>query len=181
MIEKWKPNGFITTKVINEASEKSGYIDEQLYEYLGITEIESIALFMDGCLPEWMEDHNNKVSDMFKVYEILFHLAANDILVFSEWDSHNKNYGKYFSPAVLCNDTFYYSGGDAEEIDLSEVLHLEDVYNKFGEDGVVAWVSRKRGGLEPLKELQSEQYCKAVEYLKEKPIKVEDVLPDNII
>lgn len=120
------------------------------------------------------------LQNKIKLYEIMFHLAAQDILFFGDWDDINKCHGMYFSPAVLCNDTFYYACGDAESIQLEEVEHLEHIYNTFGEDGVVAWVSKKRGGLSPLKELQSDNYLKAVEYLKDKDVKVENIEMENM-
>lgn len=115
------------------------------------------------------------MKDKLRKYEILFHLAAQDIIHFSTYDSVNENYGKYFTPYVLCNDTFYYASADAEEIDLGEVELLEDVYNKFDECGVVAWCSLKRGEQKPLKELISDKYHDAMIYLKDKTIKVEKI------
>ncbi len=62
---------------------------------------------------------------------------------------------------ILVNDTFYYATSDSESIETEDLLIIHGLWEKFGYDGLVAWVSKKRG-VEPLKEAQTNGYRKAL-------------------
>jgi len=97
-------------------------------------------------------------------YENLFWLAARDIVFFATYDEEEENWTDGWSVAVNCNDTFYYACADAEQIAPGEVDKLKEVFDKFSWSGVTAWCAVKRG-TEPLKQLQTEQYQAAKQYI----------------
>lgn len=81
---------------------------------------------------------------------------------------------------MICGHTFYYSCADLEVIDLSEIELLYYMYRSYSDYGVLAWISKKRGGLLPHDEWLSDTYFEAVEYLKDKDIKIENIKMDNM-
>lgn len=46
---------------------------------------------------------------------------------------------------LLMNDTFHYASADAEEVPYNEWPHVKEVYEKWGEEGLIAWVALRRG------------------------------------
>jgi hypothetical protein len=71
-----------------------------------------------------------------------------------------------FEVSVNCNDTFYYACADAERVDIQDLPKMLEVEEKFGGDGINAFCSLIRGE-DVLKELQSDKYFAAKEYLKD--------------
>ena len=65
---------------------------------------------------------------------------------------------------VLMNDTFYFACADGEDITMEEIPLLYQMWKKFDWYGLVAITSKKRKQL-PLKEVQTEEFQKALEYL----------------
>lgn len=88
-------------------------------------------------------------------HEHLFWLAAQDIVFFFNTEPKDGLFG--WTAAVNCNDTFFYASADAEELAPSEAHKVRDYYDRYGWAGVVAWAAKQRN-MEPLKELQDENY-----------------------
>ena len=65
---------------------------------------------------------------------------------------------------ILMNDTFYFACADGEDITMEEIPLLYQMWKQFDWYGLVAIVSKKRKQL-PLKEVQTEEFQKALEYL----------------
>lgn len=69
----------------------------------------------------------------------------------------------------LCvNDIFYYAA-DAEDVEIKELPLLAEIYDKFGWDGLIAWVAIKRG-MEPLRRKfdKTVEYKSAVKFIEQK-------------
>jgi len=97
-------------------------------------------------------------------YEKILWLAARDVVFFSTYNQEKEDYDGWFHPFILCNDTFGYACADAEEVGEHDVDVLTEVFKKYEWDGVIAFVSKKRG-VEVIKELRTERYKEAMEYL----------------
>lgn len=67
-------------------------------------------------------------------------------------------------PMLLMNDTFMYACSDAEECTPQDFSCIWDLWNQYKWLGLAAWAARHRN-MEPLVELQTEQYKEAVNYL----------------
>jgi len=69
--------------------------------------------------------------------------------------------------SILVNvgDTFAYAYADAEEVDITEVQTVKDIYDRFSWDGVIAWAARKRKET-PIEERITEAYKMAREFLE---------------
>ena len=51
---------------------------------------------------------------------------------------------------VICNDFFGFACADGEDVESqAELEAITDAYAKFGQDGAMAWISLKRGGVNP--------------------------------
>jgi hypothetical protein len=74
-------------------------------------------------------------------------------------------YGNAFTFTLNANDTFGYACADAVEVAIEDIPKLLEVYEKFGNDGINAFMSRVRDGEDVLPELQNDQYRAAVEFL----------------
>ena len=70
-----------------------------------------------------------------------------------------------FNVVINCNDTFHYASADSQEVDIQDLDKLIETYEKFGDSGVHAFLSLIRN-YDCLKELKSDQYFKAKEYLE---------------
>ena len=68
--------------------------------------------------------------------------------------------GEKVTPWVLMNDTFAYSCGDGEDVLPEEFKIVHETWVRYGLDGLIAWVAKKRG-VEPLNELRTENYVRA--------------------
>lgn len=55
------------------------------------------------------------------------------------------------------NDTFYYASADDEEIKISEVLEVYELWKKYSHHGIIAWVAKNRK-IEPIVEWQTPEY-----------------------
>ena len=72
---------------------------------------------------------------------------------------------------LLMNDTFYYASADGEDVSLEELPVVLEIYNKYNENGLTAWVAHKRNE-PPLDPLITKTYLEAKEYLEEKLKKI---------
>jgi hypothetical protein len=79
----------------------------------------------------------------------LMHLAAQDAVFFGGfiYDPDDREF-RVPAPLVLCND-FFAPAADAEELPPGDIDALHDAYVRFGNAGVLAWVSLRREGAEP--------------------------------
>jgi hypothetical protein len=95
----------------------------------------------------------------------IFWLAARDIVFLSMYEEKESSFTNGFSIAINCNDTFYYACSDAEDIAPNKAYIVKLLFDKFGWCGVVAYAALKRGS-DVLKELQTDEYFLAIEYIK---------------
>lgn len=58
---------------------------------------------------------------------------------------------------INMNDTFGYACADSEEISVSELIEVRDIWKKYGHHGLTAWSAVKRN-VDPIDECKSEQY-----------------------
>ncbi|MFM7008392.1 MAG: hypothetical protein ACKO0Z_03550 [Betaproteobacteria bacterium] len=79
----------------------------------------------------------------------LMHLAAQDIVFFGGflYDPDDREF-RVPKPMILCSD-FFAPAADCEEFEPEDIDEIHDAYLRFGEAGVLAWVSLKRGGAAP--------------------------------
>ncbi len=70
------------------------------------------------------------------------------------------------------NDTFYYASADATQVELHDLPKLIEMYDMFGDDGVLAFQAHLRNE-QPLKQLITNGYKKAKAYIKDwKPFEI---------
>lgn len=79
-------------------------------------------------------------------------LLIADVLQINSDDKKIKLY-------LNANDTFYYSTAMGVEVTHNEVYNLAEAHMKYGEDGVLAWMSIKEGML-PLSQLVTPKFKK---------------------
>lgn len=96
--------------------------------------------------------------------DLLFWLAARDIVFFTTCEPELEGWSGGWSAAVSCNDTFAYACADAEFLAPGREAELKALFDKYGWSGVVAWCAKERNQY-PIKEYRSEQYRKALEEL----------------
>jgi len=65
---------------------------------------------------------------------------------------------------LVMNDTFAYACADGETVPDKDLEEVMNAYNKFSHHGLTAWAARRRG-IQPLVELQSDEYHKAMKWL----------------
>ena len=104
---------------------------------------EKLRLFEDAFDKDW--------------FKPLIYLAIND-LIFLRYKNQE------IVILLLCSDTFTYACADCEEIEKENLIEVCEIYDKFGYDGLVAWVAIRRSE-EPIKERQTEEYKEAYEFL----------------
>lgn len=75
---------------------------------------------------------------------------------------HDDEYKIKASPWLIMNDVFY-PAADGEEINVCDLKQLGYLYCYYGYEGLVAWVSIKRGNIKPRTILKG--YNEAKEYL----------------
>lgn len=114
-----------------------------------ILEITKDAIELDG----WYNKLNNIEQDVIKKF-----------ILMDEFQFFFTDDGIKF--CVLVNDTFYYSTADCEEIEPHELTKVRDLYDKYGYNGVIAWVAHKRGE-DILEQLENEKYLTALKELYE--------------
>jgi hypothetical protein len=69
--------------------------------------------------------------------------------------------------AINLNDNFHYASADADTMDVRHAEIVNALYNKYGEDGIIAWASiMYRKGREPLKELNTEAFKQTYKYVE---------------
>jgi len=98
-------------------------------------------------------------------HEMLFWLAARDVIMFTTYDSDINEWTEGWCVAVNCSDTFYYACADAEGLAPGREKEVKEVYEKFDWDGVVAWCALERNAT-PLKQLQTPKYFEAREFIR---------------
>lgn len=67
---------------------------------------------------------------------------------------------------IICSDSFAYACADYEEAEMEEWEKVAILYDKYGYDGVLAWISHKRNE-NPLQKLQTDKFFKAKNELNE--------------
>ena len=100
-------------------------------------------------------------------YEDLLWLAARDYVwftpegegVFLSSPNSPPNHAGWRA-SLNVSDTFAYACADAEELTLSQAHEVRLLCEKYGWDGICAWVARKRG-TEPLLQFRTENYYAA--------------------
>jgi len=91
----------------------------------------------------------------------LYWLAAQDVIWFSAYDEKTRTWpDDHYTPCVMLNDTFTYASADGESLTDDQIDTLIAAYKQYGNDGVIAWASARRGA-EPLPELQTVAYRNA--------------------
>jgi len=90
-------------------------------------------------------------------YEQLVWLASRGIVVLCE-DGGN------WRAMVPCGDVFRHAA-DAEDLDPWRVAEVRGAYGEYGWDGVVAWISERRG-TEPMERFRTPEYLKARAFLE---------------
>jgi len=94
--------------------------------------------------------------------KLLFWLAARDIIFFTTYNGESHDTSAY--PVVFCSDVFCYACADAEELPIDQLPLLKTVFEKFGWNGVVAWVAKQRNE-HPLESYITEEYNNALNYI----------------
>lgn len=108
---------------------------------------------------------SKRVARTIEEYEHLFWLAARDVIFFSEFNEDLSGWDNGWYAVVSCNDMFYYASADATHIAKGEEHEVREMFEKYGWGGVTAWCSVKRNE-EPIKEIQDDNYLRALEELK---------------
>lgn len=93
----------------------------------------------------------------------LMHLASHDAVFFGGflYDPDDREF-RVPPPLVLCND-FFAPAADCEELPPECIDELHDAYVRFGQAGVLAWVSLRRGGSNPWRLKPDSEYQKEFE------------------
>lgn len=116
-------------------------IAERLREFLGITENFKLQEgFRDG----WIEEVQEEIEQVLKAleaevreeYKYLFKLMQYDQAFISGQD--------WREPCLLMNDTFGFATADAEPFEINESKVLWELYEKYGESGLIVWASLRR-------------------------------------
>ena len=102
----------------------------------------------------WKGEVDRKIEKLEKEnarFKKIFWLASKDELFFSTYNG--KDWDDNWHPTLCCND-FFYAAADAEGIPedkhIDETLDLLiELYNKFSSYGPLAWISLRRGGIDP--------------------------------
>lgn len=113
------------------------------------------------------QNYSKRRATTIEEFEHLFWLAAKDVVFFSQYDEDLDSWDNGWHAVVVCNDMFYYASADATVIGRGREHEVREVFEKYGWGGVTAWCSIERNE-EPLKEMQDEQYHKAIQELKNK-------------
>ena len=71
-----------------------------------------------------------------------------------------------FYLTMNANDTFGFATADAVEMNVDDIWMALQVYEKYGQDGVTAFMSKIEGA-EPLKELRTNKYKLAMKHMKD--------------
>jgi hypothetical protein len=101
--------------------------------------------------------------------EMLFWLAAREIVFFGTWEENLGDWTNGWTSAVNVNDTFYYACADAESLEPGRAHEVRAAYERWGYHGVIAWASIKRNQ-DPLARLVTPAYLEAkAELLKLQP------------
>jgi len=112
-----------------------------------------------------MKNLSERKTNTMEEFEHLFWLAARDIVFFSTFNEDLDDWDDGWHAVVVCNDMFCYATADATSIAKGREHEVREIFEKYGWGGVTAWCSIERG-LEPIKEIQDEQYHKALKELK---------------
>jgi hypothetical protein len=110
-----------------------------------------------------------------KLYDDLFYLVLHDVVLFTTYDEETGEYNdNYITPFINCGDTFHYATADAEGFKLEHASYLRILYDMFGYDGLVAWISTKRNQsvIDPC---NTDLYHNAMMWIKDNPF----IKPDN--
>jgi hypothetical protein len=67
-------------------------------------------------------------------------------------------------PYLNMNDTFAYSCADAEPVEMNEIDAVASAFEKFGDEGIIAWASVKRKEM-PIKPRQTDKFKEAYKEL----------------
>lgn len=90
----------------------------------------------------------------------------------TEWSKVNKDLlvklleNWSFQVTLNANDTFYYASADATSVDSTDLGKLLEVYEKFGDDGVLAFQAKLRKE-QVLRQLQTDKYHEALAFLSD--------------
>lgn len=110
-----------------------------------------------------------------KLYDDLFYLVLHDVVLFTTYDEETGEHrDNYISPFINCGDTFFYASADAEGFKLEHASYLRGLYDQFGYDGLIAWISTKRN--QPTLDVcNTDSYKNAMMWIKDNPF----IVPDN--
>lgn len=100
--------------------------------------------------------------------EAMLHLIGEDVAFMgSNWadDAQAKGYPKecYLGSVgcLMMNDTFYYASADGEDVPYDEWPRLKEIYEQWGQDGLIAWVALRRGHDPQIPQNVTNQFKKA--------------------
>lgn len=84
--------------------------------------------------------------------EAMLYMIGEDVAFMgSNWadDAQAKGYPKecYLGTVgcLMMNDTFYYASADGEDVPYDEWPRVKQIYEEWGQDGIIAWVALRRG------------------------------------
>lgn len=117
---------------------------------------------MENILEKTITEKYNDLND-------LLWLAAHDILFFSTNNEGVTDVTADWYAFILISDCFDYASADAMYLPISKTSEIKNLYIKFGFDGVLAWCAIELDRV-PLKELISEKYIDAVDYIMERKL-----------
>lgn len=93
-----------------------------------------------------LQDENSALrTDAQRMHKVMV-MASHDVVFFGGF-IYDPDCREFRIPPLLllCSDTFGYACADGEEFTLDEVDQPFDLWQKYGFDGIVAWVADKRG------------------------------------
>lgn len=82
-----------------------------------------------------------------------------------------------FSVTLNANDTFGWACADSVDVDLYDVPKLQEIEEKYGHCGVIAFMAKVRG-YDPIEPRRTEKYWAAKKELKSYTL-LEDLSPDD--
>jgi hypothetical protein len=112
--------------------------------------------------------------------ELIFWLLAREVIFLSTFDNDVQDWSNHWYAVVNLNDTFYYATADAESVTLNGLADLKYYFDKYSWDGITAWASFKREGMEPVARLRTKEYYAAMEEIKDNYAKAELVRIENM-
>jgi len=127
-------------------TERVEWWKQKAYEY------RRIALGLQGRLDGWTPEQLTAITSLIEGHDL-----------FDPWSDLSRS---EFTLCLNMNDTFYWGTADGEEITPEDAVVVYQVAQKFGADGVTAWVAHRRGYEPQIDSIRKrERYQKAYAFL----------------